>query len=43
MRFDYHTRYREGFALWASAFDRNLYALLLLALGLLPLLVTPFV
>lgn len=43
MRFDYHTRYREGFALWASAFDRNLYLLLLLALCLLPLLVTPFV
>ena len=30
MRFDYHTQYREGFALWRSPFDRNLYALLLL-------------
>lgn len=43
MRFDYHTRYREGFALWRSPFDRHLYALLLLALCTLPWLVTPFV
>ena len=42
MRFDYHTRYREGFALWRSTFDRNLYALLALLLIALPWVVTPF-
>jgi len=43
MRFDYHTRYKEGFALWRSPFDRNLYAGLALFLLVLPWLVTPFV
>ena len=42
MRFDYHTQYREGFALWRSPFDRNLYALLLLGLCALPWFMTPF-
>jgi hypothetical protein len=42
MRFDYHTQYREGFALWRSPFDRNLYALLLLVLCALPWFMTPF-
>ena len=42
MRFDYHTQYREGFALWRSPFDRNLYALLMLGLCALPWLMTPF-
>ena len=42
MRFDYHTQYREGFALWRSPFDRNLYALLLLGLCALPWFITPF-
>jgi branched-chain amino acid transport system permease protein len=42
MRFDYHTQYREGFALWRSPFDRNLYALLLLGLCVLPWFMTPF-
>ena len=42
MRFDYHTQYREGFALWRSPFDRNLYALLLLGLCALPWVITPF-
>ena len=42
MRFDYHTQYREGFALWRSPFDRNLYALLLLILCALPWFLTPF-
>ena len=42
MRFDYHTQYREGFALWRSPFDRNLYALLLLGLCTLPWFMTPF-
>jgi branched-chain amino acid transport system permease protein len=43
MQFDYHTRYREGFALWRSPFDRNLYALLMLVLCALPWVTTPFV
>lgn len=42
MRFDYHTKYREGFALWRSPFDRNLYALLLLVLCAMPWIITPF-
>jgi branched-chain amino acid transport system permease protein len=42
MRFDYHTRYREGFALWRSAFDRNIYILLALMLLALPWVATPF-
>ncbi|PUE11405.1 hypothetical protein B9Z51_03650 [Limnohabitans sp. T6-5] len=42
MQFDYHTRYREGFALWRTAFDRNVYALLLLVLCALPWFITPF-
>lgn len=42
MRFDYHTRYREGFALWRSAFDRNIYIFLALMLLALPWVATPF-
>lgn len=43
MQFDYHTRYRQGFALWRSPFDRNLYGLLLLVLCVIPLWATPFI
>lgn len=43
MRFDYHTQYREGFALWRSPFDRNLYLFLLAMLCALPWFMTPFV
>ena len=42
MRFDYHTRYREGFALWRSSFDRNIYILLAIILMGLPWVATPF-
>lgn len=43
MRFDYHTRYRESFALFRSPFERGLYALLGLLLLALPLMASPFV
>ena len=42
MRFDYHTRYRDGFALLRHSDERWLYGALLLALLALPWLVTPF-
>ncbi len=42
MRFDYHTRYRDSFALLRHADERVLYGLLLLALAVLPWLATPF-
>lgn len=42
MRFDYHTRYRDSFALLRHADERVLYGLLLLALAALPWLATPF-
>ena len=43
MRFNYHTRYRDTFALWRDGFERRLYLLLLLALCATPLVATPFV
>ena len=42
MRFDYYTQYRQGFALFKSPFERNLYALLFFFLIALPGLITPF-
>lgn len=42
MKFDYHTRYRDSFALLRHTDDRVLYGLLLAALMLVPLFVTPF-
>ena len=43
MRFDYHTRYRDSFALFRSPLERGLYLLLVLLLVVLPWLATPFV
>lgn len=42
MKFDYHTRYRDSFALLRQADERWLYGLLLAALLLVPALATPF-
>jgi len=42
MRFDYYTQYRQGFALFKSPVERNLYALLFFFLIALPGLITPF-
>ena len=42
MRFDYYTQYRQGFALFKSPFERNLYALLFFFLISLPGFITPF-
>ena len=42
MRFNYHTRYRDSFALLRHTDERVLYGLLLLALCVLPWVVTPF-
>jgi branched-chain amino acid transport system permease protein len=42
MRFDYHTRYRDSFALLRHTDERVLYGLLLLVLAALPWLATPF-
>jgi branched-chain amino acid transport system permease protein len=42
MQFDYHTRYRQGFALWRHPLERNLYLLLLVLLCALPWLLAPF-
>lgn len=42
MKFDYHTRYRDGFALLRHTDQRVLYGLLLAALLLVPLFATPF-
>jgi branched-chain amino acid transport system permease protein len=42
MKFDYHTRYRDSFALLRHTDDRVLYGLLLAVLMLVPLFVTPF-
>ncbi len=43
MHFDYHTRYRERFALFRSPLERALYLVLLGLLCLVPLVATPFV
>ena len=42
MRFEYHTRYADSFALLRHANQRWIYGALLLTLGVLPWLVTPF-
>lgn len=43
MRFHYHTRWRDRFALWRSPLERSLHGALLAGLLLLPLVATPFV
>ncbi|NBT68267.1 MAG: branched-chain amino acid ABC transporter permease [Betaproteobacteria bacterium] len=43
MRFDYHTQYRQGFALFKDNSDRILYALLLTVMCAVPWLASSFV